>query len=69
MAAHSPGLLVATDTNYSAAAALIDRGIEREAVARGTLLAALQVAAPVLDPAMQAQWLRDMATILERDES
>ena len=69
MAAHSPGLLVASDTIYSAAAALIDRGIEREAVARGALLAALQVAAPVLDASMQAQWLRDMASMLEADES
>ncbi len=40
---------------------LVGTGFDREAVARGTLLAALQIAHPLVDLPGQAKWLRDMA--------
>lgn len=65
MSASQAGLSAASDAVFSTATALIDRGIDREAVARGTLLAALHLASPVLGPAGQAQWLRETAELLE----
>ncbi len=56
---------VISDMMKAAGEALIENGFDREAVARGTLLAALQIAHPLVDLPGQAKWLRDMAQGIE----
>lgn len=69
MAAEPPGLATASEAFYTMALQLIDRGLTREAVARGALAAALDVSGPVLGQSQQAEWLRSTADALDVSSS
>ncbi len=65
MAKNDPQVEAAMNILAAAAEGLVQGGMNRESVARGMLLAALQVVHPITGLAGQAKWLRDMAQGLD----
>jgi pyruvate/2-oxoglutarate dehydrogenase complex dihydrolipoamide acyltransferase (E2) component len=62
---HDPQVEAAMALMSKAAEGLIQGGFDRETVARGTMLAALETVHPIADHAAKAKWLREMAQGLE----